>query len=1060
MSDTDALASTVEHARWFAALSGPFDPADALRASMQEGPALDSQAAVAVASRLCRVCDTRPDAGGLHWLMRGTERRWDIDRLRDNGELENALAWRSRNMPFDELARDVVAALRGSEAFGPAALDDALKQSETRTIFPHEQLEHLAIVLEWVGPAAPGYSHLERIRAAIARAEDRRRSDMLLSHELHGRDEQLQTLRDWLAAPVSTPPIHALFVTGLPGIGKSSLLERAIRETIAEQRTTIVVRLDFDRTTLDVLDQVGLTLEAARQIAMQLPEQAASIRELRLRASGGGTEALKGRGRESIPSELASMLGTALRSAAATTAVVLDTCEILRGRGETHPRRLFEWLDSLIALGVAPMVVVAAGRGDAFDSIPDRIGARFALAELAPGAANLLLDAAGVPVSARDNIHAFAKGNPLLLRLSSAPFAMAPGARLSSAGSRSRSRNKELSEAHLYRFLLSRIPDPDLQRLVNPGLLVRRISVELIRDVLAPQLGLRRIGDVRAKRLFEELKALSWLIEPDMFEGWLRQNPRMRVELVPLLYANKPALCAKIDRAAADWFARLKEPFGSVEALYHRLQLTRRGEAAPKVGRDVALQFNDSMLSELPPRAKDAVLQARGQRSTAARASVMSSSSHQLDARAVRDMQSCIERGDWLEAATLYAHAFETNPIDPASEAGDAVRTLLWRIGRWQAAKMALQAFDKANGDDDNVDKMRADDAIARIEMRAEFAYPKFANSLADESWRQKIQSVANRGTKSDMTAGALGFALCFADVDIKASWRSVDPVGAAFELWSSGPAATVLASALAHADHRISSRVSGTPSWLQNTSGLTASEAFRTPDVVRRLAVHSPYARPLGLAAQLEKSRRLTTHARNTLAALAKIDLARNAGITGLQIAPSSPPQEPIEILADLGLVNEWIGAAAFAGGGRDIKPIARSAEAWRRTLAGLWSYGRAPGSWQGVGDASGLDLLLLARTRELLATKDPPAASRSVIAAWSGVDGALPDRLRTRLAALVRRARRATARSKGENRALQAALVLVRAGAPAAFIPALATLAVSGRQKSGRRTVSHRRR
>src|SRR5262249_48162534 len=154
---------------------------------------------------------------------------------------------------------------------------------------------------------------------------------------------------------------------------------------------------------------------------------------------------------------------------------------------------------------------------------------------------------------------------------------------LSTVRPRSRSRKKDLSEAHLYRFLLSRIPNPDLQRLVNPGLLVRRISAELIRDVLAPQLDLRRIGDVRAKRLFEELKTLRWLIEPDMTEGWLRQ----RAELVPLLYANKPGLCAKIDRAAADWFARLKEPCGQIEALYHRLQLMRRGEPAPKVNRDV-----------------------------------------------------------------------------------------------------------------------------------------------------------------------------------------------------------------------------------------------------------------------------------------------------------------------------------------------------------------------------------------------------------------------------------------------------------------------------------------
>lgn len=338
----------------------------------------------------------------------------------------------------------------------------------------------------------------------------------------------------------------------------------------------------------------------------------------------------------------------------------------------------------------------------------------------------------------------------------------------------------------------------------------------------------------------------------------------------------------------------------------------------------------------------------------------------------------------------------------------------------------------------------------SRIEMRAEFDFRSFADGLAAKEWLSNIESIVGRGSKSEMTGGALGFALRLADIDISASWRSVDPVAAAFDLWSSGPAETVLATALAHADRRIARRLSDIPSWVQNTPSLEESEALRTPDIVRRLAVHSPYVRPLGLAAQLEQGGGFSAHARHTLASLAQIELSSISGITALRLAPSGPPQEPIEVLADLGLVNEWIGAAAFVLGGQDLKLIARSAEAWRRTIAGLWSYQRVPRSWQGLDDASGLDLLLSARTQELLATKDPAAASQSVVAAWSGVDGALPDRLRKRLTDFITRARRATVPRRGERRALESARALMRAGAPAAFIPALAVLAVSGRQKS----------
>lgn len=1053
MSDPDLLASTIEHARWFAALSGPFDPTDALNASMQQNPATGSETALLVASQLSRACDTQADASGSHWLMRGTERRWDIENLRKSDRLDDALTWRSRQSPFDDAARDVVAALRGVDAFAVPALDAVLAASEQELISGREQLNQLTFGLEWAGPAAPGYSRLERLRAAVMRTDDKRRSDTLLTNGFHGRDQQRRVLQDWLAAPINTPPVHALFVTGLPGIGKSALLETAISERVAAQRITIVVRLDFDRPTLDMLDQVGLTLELARQIAAQLPEQAATVRELRLKASGGSSETLKGRGRESIPSELVSMLGAALRSAAATVAVVLDTCEVLRGRGETHPQRLFEWLDTLVRLGLAPMVVIAAGRGDAFDSVPERTANRLHLAELAPKDAELLLEASAVPVAVRSDILAFAKGNPLMLRLSGAAAVSQPDLIRTTAKRRSRNYQKDLSAAHLYRFLLSRIPDPDLQRLANPGLLVRRISVGVISDVLAPQVGLRRIGERRAKRLFEELKTLSWLIVPDTTGGWLLQDPRMRAELVPLLYANRPAQCAKVDRAAADWFERRKGPVGAVEALYHCLQLMRRGQAAPKINRDVALQFDEATLAELPPAARDAVLQARGQRSTAARANVASQPG-QADSRVVKDLQYAIERGDWREAADLYARALENVEIVPTTEAGDAVRTLLWRTGRWRQAKKALQTFDaKLHAGDDDIDRIRAEDAFARIEMRAEFGFRKLTTRLSDPAWREKIQNVVSRGAKFEMSAGALGFALRAAAISIEASWRTVDPVAATFELWASVGYGTALATAMAHAGSRIGNRLPQAMEWMQHASRFNdwGRADLGDPNTVRRLAVYSPYAHPLGVAAQLDQTRRLATHARNSLAALTKLDLTSNSGIAGLDVAPYGPPQEPVEILADLGLVNEWAGAAAFVLGGQDIRLIAKSAEAWRRSIAGLWGYRLPPVSWQDPTIGPGVDVLSWDRTRELLSAKDPIVVSQSVIAAWTGSDTALPDRARERLTAFVGAARRATARKKGEKRALEAVRILTRAGAPAAFLPALAVLAVSGRQRGG---------
>jgi hypothetical protein len=626
------------------------------------------------------------------------------------------------------------------------------------------------------------------------------------------------------------------------------------------------------------------------------------------------------------------------------------------------------------------MAVVAAGRGDALDSISERIGKPLDLAGLTPD-----------------------------------------------------------------RFLLSRIADPDLRRLADPGLLVRRINFEVIRDVLAPVLGLKRIGDQRAKRLIEELEMQNWLVERDpLAEGWLRQRPAMRAQLVPLFYASKPARCVKIDRAAAAWFERRSEPWLATEALYHRLQLMRRGEAAPTIDRDVAVRFDDAMLSELPDQARDRVLQARGQRSTVGRGiQDQPASVGPVDPRAVKDLQFISERGDWAEAADLYARVFEPAQIDPASDAGHAVRTFLWRVGRWLKAKKSLRDLDATSPGDDDLAKLRPDDALALLEMRAEFSFRRIVGRLAaDDEWRDLAHRVAGRGAKTDISTGALGFALRAEGIWIESSSRRVDPVRAVDELWVIGGSSNALDNAVSVAQERMARRAPQAIDPTQMPSSLADPSTLATTLAARRLAVHTPYASPLSLLAQFESGNRLASHARSTLLALTRAAAWWNGGIGSMEVAPSREPQDSIEALTDLGLVAEWAGVAAFVLGDSNLALIAKSAEAWRRTTAGLWAYGRAPRHWTGAQHAGGLDVSLWVRVHELFSADDPVASSQAMLVAWAGGADTLPEKLRGRLTTLAAHAKAATARRKGPERALAAALALTRARAPAAFVPALATL------------------
>jgi hypothetical protein len=62
------------------------------------------------------------------------------------------------------------------------------------------------------------------------------------------------------------------------------------------------------------------------------------------------------------------------------------------------------------------------------------------------------------------------------------------------------------------------------------------------------------------------------------------------------------------------------------------------------------------------------------------------------------------------------------------------------------------------------------------------------------------------------------------------------------------------------------------------------------------------------------------------------------------------SLPHDTAEGLATLGLTADWAEGFTFFHPVPDLPAIARAAERWRRTAAGLWSYGRTrPRAWTG---------------------------------------------------------------------------------------------------------------
>ncbi|HLL31984.1 MAG TPA: ATP-binding protein [Allosphingosinicella sp.] len=1018
MAELATAVSPLEAARQFAALSGPFDPVQALPAALAETP----DEAALVASELAAACDTHPPEASGKWLLRTPERRSVLHSLHEAGALSGEIA-AHRARATDAPTRDLLEALLGEGRFALAAIG---REIDAPTSCEH--LERLIVALDRAGDIAPGYSLLDTLRATLALLHRRTRWRRLEESGVFGRDDERRAIDAWLANPILDAPVRALYVRGAPGIGKSILLDDSVRQAY-ERLAPLIIRLDFDRAGLDVQDVVGLTMEVARQIAEQIGREGPALLRERLSAASVGarpTEKSTASIRSQMPAALATAIGKAVRESGRPVLVLLDTLEVLRYRGETHPESLFRWLDGLVGFGLRPLRVLAAGRGGALDDYPNRVGTPIELKGLPEPAADSMLDALEVPAHLRDEVIELAGGNPLVLRLAGEIVRRAGAQALPKRG------RKQIAADFLYRFLVSRIDDPVLKKIVHPGLVLRRISAETIAEVVAPALRLGPIAPAEAVRLWKDLAAQTWLVERDpTVPGFLRPRFDMRALLLPLFYRDQPGRSARIDEAAVRWFGRRPDSWCQVESAYHRLQLMRRQPSPPPlIERDVAAQIDPDMLAELPTIAQDLVRTTRGDRSTQFRQATTGLLAGD-DSTLARELVGIIERQDWIEGEHVIRDVIDTAGISARSEAADAIRAFSWRSGRWSRARRLLQDRDRLVTGDYDIRELPMVLALARLEMRAEFEPRAFVRWLGEDERNASLAGESTIGSMDDIgRLGALGFILEARGEGVYRGGRpeQADPTKAAATYWrESGESGSIMPT-LRDAHERMQSR----------SAAAVDGPGTHPAAVARLLAIYNPYA---SVALNLSVDPDLPW-----IAAAAKAGdwaLAEAGALLPWESRPVSRSgrDHPISGLARLGLFAEWVQAVAWLTGDPDLRLIGRSAEAWRRTTSGQWRYGRPPPGW---AEQEPLDATLAERLKSICRSRDPHHAAMLQLGLWSAHPEASGDEVWRRL----RKKLDGVAAPQGDSMEalVAAAQHLLRRRVPSAFVPAAAYLLVRG--------------
>lgn len=466
------------------------------------------------------------------------------------------------------------------------------------------------------------------VREAYLRRARVSRFDHLVDASFTGREADLQVMRDHVGvvAPSAWSRMRAffssearppLFISGPGGAGKTALLGRFLIEHVEAPALGWFpfAYVAFDSDAVDVREPFTLLVEIGGQLAAQISRAADPVAQLTLekalesyrrsvtyyrdeRAKLGHRASIYKSQRDrldvlkqkedelcgSFARLLLSISVEAGRQQNAKTIPVLlvfDTFEevIYRAR---HDLIGFWRTLAEISRSFPPLRIVIAGRAgpDAETAAREHVW-EHSLKDLSQAESTSLLEKLGIaPAERALSIARQVGGNPLTLRLAARVGQGGQDAAGGLHGLETKrfgflSISPALIRGQLYRRILDHIHDDHVRALAHPGMVLRRVTPDLIQEVLAP---ICKIADASAKSvaLFEGLCKEHALVRLEG-DGSLRYREEVRRPVLDLLQMDRPEEVRQIHQAAVDYYSRPAndrvEPVQRAEEIYHRLKL-------------------------------------------------------------------------------------------------------------------------------------------------------------------------------------------------------------------------------------------------------------------------------------------------------------------------------------------------------------------------------------------------------------------------------------------------------------------------------------------------------
>jgi AAA ATPase-like protein len=512
---------------------------------------------------------------GTGWRTLPPIVRIDVLRQMTRAELEQNLA--ALSDADDPLQRALRLALDGVRG------DDLLRSSSG---------ELAALVQVYDGLAAqttlPPRTEFERKLELVRLLEPMRR----ITATFNGREAELQRLRDYVGVlpPSSllgkikraiTAPFEAerkppYLIYGPGGVGKTTLVARFILEhaLIETKMQFPFAYLDFDRPTVSGARATTILIEAVRQIGLQYD------------AAHAASEQFRARWEQSLRSAIASSDDFVDPDLLRNFAFFLDTLEVRTGpvlfvldTFEEVQARSLEYAKGVLALmaqlasSVPRLRVVVAGRSEIGNI---ELIYKEQLDQFDELSAVAYLVAHEVPQDAASDIYKKVGGSPLALSLALQIYRRDPKELRDQSGFRidSSELQDEVVQAQLFDRILLHIDDDDVRKLAHPGLVLRRVTPEIIELVLAGPCEIVVRDRAHAEELFDKLAKDATLVSiPNPSERVLIHRADVRRLMLRPLRRDARDKVEEIHRLAVQYYSGRTELDMRVEEVYHRLAL-------------------------------------------------------------------------------------------------------------------------------------------------------------------------------------------------------------------------------------------------------------------------------------------------------------------------------------------------------------------------------------------------------------------------------------------------------------------------------------------------------